>query len=79
METDIKEAIVEDREIKSKYKIKFGDSPSQAEMGEDFIELMRKPTAEEVQTILDLHGASMCIVEEITSDSCLYRYNDGWM
>ncbi|AHZ09628.1 hypothetical protein FP74_gp168 [Bacillus phage CAM003] len=78
MTTDIREAVVEDREIKSKYKIKFGDSPSQAEMGEDFIELMRKPTAEEVQTILDLHGASMCIVEEITSDARMYRYNDGW-
>ncbi|AMW61946.1 hypothetical protein DNAM5_202 [Bacillus phage Vinny] len=79
MKTIIKEAVVTDRKFETKYRIKFGDSPSQAETSTDFIEIMRKPTAEEIQTILDLHGASMCVLEEITSDSRLYRYNDGWM
>ncbi|ASR79541.1 hypothetical protein KAMFAM_198 [Bacillus phage Kamfam] len=79
MATDIKEAVLEDTKIDSKYKVKFGDSVQELDWGTSkTVELMRAPTAEEVQTLLDLQGASMCSVEEVTTHARLYKYNNGW-
>ncbi|AZF89290.1 hypothetical protein Goe5_c01840 [Bacillus phage vB_BthM-Goe5] len=73
------QAHLEDTKIDSKYKVKFGDSVTELDWGTSkTIELLRAPTDEEVQTLLDLQGASMCSVEEVTTHSRLYKYNDGW-
>lgn len=73
------QAHLEDTKIDSEYKVKFGDSLSEINCDTSkTIELLRAPTTEEVQTLLDLQGASMCVVEEVTTHSRLYKYNDGW-